>query len=169
MPQTPYYPLAVGNTWTYRNGDGTVYTNTVTGYDATSDRYTMVNSVVGRPVEVYVDGEGLHSNAIEEGQYHLMLKCNPRVGDTWTLEFTANTLQNQLVAVVKEVGGSVEVIGRRFDQVLKIETESKVHVNGAWMSINYFTQYYYAAGVGLVLTTSSHGDSQAMIDCNLSE
>lgn len=167
MPEFPYYPLKVGNVWTYINGDGTVYTNEVTEHDALNNRFKMVNSVVGRPVTVFVDEEGLKSDAIEGGKFLLMLKSNPQVGDTWTLEFIANTLQNQLVATVKQTDASVGVEGQTYSNVLIVETESKVFVNGSWMSINYLTQYNYAAGVGLVLTTSSHGDRQALTKCEL--
>jgi hypothetical protein len=33
--------------------------------------------------------------------------------------------------------------------------------------LNFFTQYYYADGIGLVLTTSSAGDSHALIKHSL--
>jgi hypothetical protein len=40
-------------------------------------------------------------------------------------------------------------------------------MNGNLMALNFFTQYYYADGIGLILTTSSAGDSHALIDYKL--
>lgn len=43
-----------------------------------------------------------------------------------------------------------------------IEAESKIKMNGNLISLNYFTQYYYAKGVGLILTASSDGDTHSL-------
>ena len=40
-------------------------------------------------------------------------------------------------------------------------------MNGSQMALNFFTQYYYAAGVGLILTTSSAGDIHELTEYKL--
>jgi hypothetical protein len=65
---------------------------------------------------------------------------------------------------VKEAGISKEVEGKTYNDVMLIEAESKMHINGSLMSLNFFTQYYYAQDIGLVLTTSSAGDVHALTE-----
>jgi hypothetical protein len=40
-------------------------------------------------------------------------------------------------------------------------------MNGNLISTNYFTQYYYAKGTGLILTTSGMGDYHGLVSCKL--
>jgi hypothetical protein len=161
------YPLAVGNAWTYKTNDGSTYSNEVTNYDAGTGRFTMVNSTAPRPVTVYVNDEGMFSDAYEAEKFVMSLPANAKAGDAWTVKFNANGFENMLEMKVKEAGVSKEVGGKTFEDVSIVEAESKMFVNGNWMSINFFTQYHYANGIGLILTTSSHGDNQPIVDYKL--
>lgn len=168
MTQTlSYYPLVTGNVWTYKSNDGYVYTNQVVGYDSTNDRYSTANSCSIRPVIVYEDPIGMYSDCFEPGRFVLMLRANPKQGDAWNVRFEANGLENKLDMKVLEVGKTIEVEGRTYRDVVVVDAESKMYVNNAWMSINFRTQYHYAPGFGLILTTSSYGDSQALVDFRL--
>jgi hypothetical protein len=164
MANVPLYPLAPANVWTYRTKDGTTYTNEVTAFDAASGRFTMTNSTSPRQVTVYVDDQGMHSDAYEEGKFVMVLTANPKPGDTWQIKFHANGFENILEATIKQVGATVTVGDTSYSEVVILECESKMLVNGSWMALNYFTRYHYATGVGLILTTSSHGDHQALIE-----
>lgn len=161
----PLYPLANGNVWTYKVQDGSTYTNAVTGQDG--NQFTMLNSLAPRPVKVYLDDKGLMSDAFEEGNFQLFLAQNPGQGDTWECRFSANGLNSVIVMTVKSVGGSIEAEGKAYNGVTMVEAESKIEMNGNLMPLGFFTQYYYAEGVGLVLTTSSHGDRQALVSADL--
>jgi hypothetical protein len=168
MTQTlSFYPLVTGNVWTYKSNDGNTYTNQVVGYDSSANRYSMSNSTSVRPVIVYEDEHGMHSDSFEAGKFVMMLKARPRQGDAWNVIFHANGLQNKLEMKVLEVGKTIEVEGKTYRDVVVVDAESKMFVNNAWMSINFRTQYHYAPGIGLILTTSSYGDSQALVDCRL--
>jgi hypothetical protein len=168
MTQTQsFYPLSEGNIWTYKVGDGSTYTNEVVSQDAGGGLFTMVNSTSQRPVSVHTNSEGIHSDAYEAGKFTLLLKADPKVGDAWSVMFNANGFENQLDMKVKEAGLSLTVEGKAYSDVVVVEAESKMLVNGNWMALNFFTQYHYAPGVGLILTTSSHGDNQALIDYKL--
>jgi hypothetical protein len=49
MPTSDIYPLAIGNTWTYKMKDGKTLVNTVTGaHGGLSARHTMAESVAVR-------------------------------------------------------------------------------------------------------------------------
>jgi hypothetical protein len=168
MTQTlSFYPLVTGNVWTYRSNDGNTFTNQVVGYDRDKERFSMATSTSYRPVIVYEDRDGMFSDSFEAGRFVMMLKANPHQGDTWSVTFYCNGLMNKLDMKVLEVGKTIEVEGRTYHDVVIVDAESKMFVNNAWMSINFHTQYHYAPGIGLVLMTSSYGDSQALVDYRL--
>jgi hypothetical protein len=45
---------------------------------------------------------------------------------------------------VKEIGINTEVGGKTYNDVIMLEAESKIYMNGNMISTNFFTQYYYA-------------------------
>ena len=159
------YPLAVGNSWTYKMKDGNTYTNSITGLEG--QHYIMLNSASNIASKVYVDGNNYMTNAYTPDQFQPFLKDGAAVNDTWEIHFTANGIQSILVMTVREINSSIEVEGKTYSQVLLLEAESKMNMNGTIMSLNFITKYYYAAGTGLVLTTSSYGDYHGLIDSQL--
>ena len=68
-----YYPLAVGNLWTYKMKDGSTYTNTVTAVDGNT--YTMRNSAADKPVYVKKDGNVFTTDSYENNNLFLCLNC----------------------------------------------------------------------------------------------
>lgn len=160
-----YYPLHVGFIWTYRSKDGSTYKNSVTAVNpANPNEFTMVNSLMNKNQLMRKEENNYVTDSFEDGTINTLLKDNATVGDTWEIEFKANGLDSILVMIVKEVGSTKTVNGKAFDNVIMIEAESKLLMNGTLMPLNYFTQYYYAKGIGLILTTSSMGDAQELID-----
>ena len=155
-----YYPLASGNTWEYRQKDGSTYTNSVAGIDG--QIVTMKNSTVPDPTRVKVENGVMYNELMAPGNYQLWLKDNLQKGETWEATFTANGLNSIMAFTVKETGISKEVEGKTYSDVVMLEAESKINMNGNLISTNFFTQYYYAKGVGLILTTSSMGDSHSL-------
>ena len=161
-----YYPLATGNQWKYQMKDGAFYTNTVTASTGPTE-FTMVNSMMNKNQLMRKDGDAYLTDAFEDGTISTLLKDNVSVGETWEIKFKANGLDSILVMTVKETDGSKEVNGKSFGNVMMLEAESKLMMNGTLMALNFFTQYYYAKGVGLILTTSSMGDSQSLVEYKL--
>jgi hypothetical protein len=163
-----YYPLQVGFEWTYQLKDGSTYTNKVTAVNSSNPQeFTMINSMMNKNQIMRKDGDLYLTDSFEEGTLQTLLKDNLATGNSWEIKFKANGFDNVLVMNVKEVGLSKEVNGKTYQNVAMIEAESKMLMNGNLMSLNFFTQYYYAKGVGLILTTSSLGDSQSLINCNI--
>lgn len=160
-----YYPLAAQNEWQYKQKDGSTYTNKVTA--ANGNEFTMHNSAANTSSVVKIDGSSIVTDALEAGNFQQWLGNDLKSGDTWEIKFKANGLDCILIMTVKETGITKEVEGKPYSNVLFIEAENKIVMNGTLMALNFFTQYYYADGVGLILTTSSAGDIHALIEYKL--
>jgi hypothetical protein len=155
-----YYPLAAQNEWHYQQKDGSTYTNKVTAVNG--HEYTMHNSAANTSSQVRVNGDLVETDALEKGIFQPWLHAVMETGTKWTIPFKANGLDCLLLMTVKETGMSKEVSGTVHHNVICIEAESQIIMNGSQMSLNFFTQYYYADGIGLILTTSSAGDTHAL-------
>ncbi len=160
-----YYPLATGNSWTYKMKDGSSYTNEVTASDG--NLFTMKNSLMPNTAQLKKDGDQYLANHWDGTSFQVFLKENPEIGDDWDVKFTANGLESILRHTIKETGLTKEVEGKTYNDVMLIEAESMLMMNGTLITLSFFTQYYYAKGVGLILTTSSMGDVQGLTSCKL--
>ncbi|MEP6646253.1 MAG: hypothetical protein ABJC12_04125 [Saprospiraceae bacterium] len=160
-----YYPLAPGNKWEYKQKDGSIYTNSVTDVNGTI--VTMKNSTVPDSTNVKVENGIMYNELLALGNYQLWLKDDLQKGETWDAIFTANGLNSIMSFTVKERGISKNVDGKKYLNVVMLEAESKINMNGNLISTQFFTQYYYAKGVGLIMTTSSMGDVHALHSFNL--
>ena len=165
MPSSDYYPLAVGNTWTYKMKDGKTFTNTVT--NEKNGSFHMTNTFNSKETQTKRNGDEYLTDAYEAGTWQVVMKENPKKGDTWNVAFKANGIDTTLIHTVKEVGISKDVEGKTYSDVVVIEAESKMSMNGNPIPMQFFTQYYYAKGVGLVLTTTSSGDSMPLVSYEL--
>lgn len=155
-----YYPLAAGNKWEYKLKDGSVYTNSVLGIDG--NIVTMKSSVVPDLTKVKVENNTMYYELMAPGNYQLWLKDDFKKGESWDATFTANGLNSIMAFTVKATGFSKEVDGKTYHDVVMLEAESKINMNGNVISTNFFTQYYYAKSIGLILTTSSMGDVHSL-------
>jgi len=161
-----YYPLEVGCGWVYLCKDGSTYTNMITAVNpANPNEFTIVNSLMNKNQVFRKEGNDYLTDSFEEGTINTLLKDNSAVGDTWEIKFKANGMDSILVMTVKELGLVKEVKGKTFENVMMIKAESKLLINDNLNPLNNFTQYYYCKGIGLILTTTSMGDEQALIDC----
>lgn len=160
-----YYPLATGNTWEYKQKDGSHYTNKV--LEITNNLVTMQNSTQPSPSVVKIENNWMYNELMGKDNFQPWLKDDVKKGDSWEAHFTANGLNSILCFTAKETGLEKEVEGKTYTGVVLIEAESKINMNGNLISTQYFTQYYYAPGTGLVLTTSSMGDYHGLVGCTL--
>lgn len=162
MTSTSYYPLAVGNSWTYKTNAGQSYTTKVTG--TKGDMFVVHTTLVDKASHIQHLGDQYVSESPEENKAMISFKDNLKVGDTWQNSYKVNGIDTTLTYVVKEVGASKSVGGKTFADVIFIEADSKMSMNGNAIPMKYVTQYYYAKGVGLILTTTSMGDEHALTD-----
>ena len=155
-----YYPLATGNKWEYKQKDGSTYTNTVLSIDG--NLVTMQNSTVPSPSLVKIEAGVMYNELMGKDNFQLWLKDELQNGEAWEAAFTANGLNSIMAFTVKETGITKEVGGKIYNDVVMLESESKIKMNDNLISTNFFTQYYYAKAVGLILTTSSMGDEHGL-------
>jgi len=160
-----FYPLAVGNTWTYRMQDGRTFTNTVT--DSDGDNYTMINTMIPRPQHVRREGQEFLADNFEPNNFQVFLRDDLQQGDTWDITYRGNNINTVLQMTVKETGMTREVEGQTYDDVIMIEGDMKMNTEGNLVATNYLVQYYYARGVGLILNTTSYGDSMGLVSYEL--
>jgi hypothetical protein len=160
-----YYPLAVGNTWTYQNSDGSTFTNTVTAGEGST--FTMQNSTQPQPQNIRFDGEVFLTDSYQAGNWQVLLKETIAPGDAWDISYQANGIDTVLKMTVKAVGVSVEAGGRTYPDVAVIEGDMKMSMNGTPVPMTYLVQYHYAQNVGLVLTTGSHGEAMGLVSFEL--
>ena len=165
MSSSDYYPLAVGNTWTYKTNAGQSYTSTVTDKDG--DTFTVQTTLVDKSSHIKRAGDEYHSDGIEPGKWQVTFKENLKKGETWQSSYKVNGIDTTLTYVVKEVGMTKDVNGKTYTDVILLEADAKMSMNGNPLPMKYVTQYYYARGVGLILTTSSAGDEHALVSCEL--
>ncbi len=157
-----FYPLATGNKWNYIMKTGVTYSNEVIASDG--NLFTMKNSLAPIAVQMRKEDDAYQTNHWDGTNFQVLLKDSAAVGDSWEVKFMANGLECFLTNTVKETAITKEVKGTTYNDVMMIEGESKVLMNGNLIPLNHFTQFYYADGVGLILTTTSAGDEIALSD-----
>lgn len=160
-----YYPLAPGNTWTYKNNDGSTFTNSV--LSGSDGAFSMSNSMVPNPVQVKKDGDTFFTDSYETGNMQPFLKENAGAGDKWDIKYKANTIDSVLSVEVKSTGGTKEVEGKTYTDVMEMEGAMSFIVNGSAFSANTRYNWFYAKGTGLILTTSTLGDNMPLVSCTV--
>lgn len=160
-----YYPLAVGNSWTYKMADDATFTNRVTASEGSE--FTMMNSLQEGPQHIRKEGAAYLSDHFEAGNFQTVVSDDLQTGDTWEVRYTANTIETVLTMTVKDSRGSKEVEGTTYHNVVELEGVMTMTMNGNTIPSNYVVQYFYADGVGLILTTSSMGDNMPLISYQL--
>lgn len=155
-----YYPLAVGNSWTYAMADGSSFTNRVTETDGTT--FVMRTSTTETPQHVRKEGSSYLADNFEPGNFQVILRDDVAAGDGWDITYKANGIDTILSMTVLQTGVEKQVRNESYRDVVVLEGEMKMNMNGAITPLNYKVQYYYADGVGLILTTSSAGDAMEL-------
>lgn len=160
-----YYPLKTGNSWTYKNHDGTQFTNTVEGENNGS--FIMSNSMAPAKVQVKLDGNTFYTDSYETGNMQPFLKENAVASDAWEIKYKANGIDSILNVAIKSTGGTKVVEGKSYTDVMEMEGIMSFLVNGNIISAVTKYQWFYAKGVGLILTTSTLGDNMPLINYSI--
>lgn len=163
--ETVLYPLAVGNKWTYKMSNGGSYTNSVVGIDGTNPNlFTLHNSSSNANSFMRKDGDIYYTNGYDANVFHPHLKDDFVVGTNWAVKYSANGIDTEMMMTVTEVGISKEVEGKIYNNVTVVKGDSKFSMNGTPLPTTFVTEYFYAKGVGLILTTTSSGDEHVLTD-----
>lgn len=161
-----FFPLQPGNSWTYRMANGATFTNTVDRQEDDGS-FRLTSTALESEVAMYYDGDNYRTDSFQPGNIQIILRDGAGIGEGWEVDFTSNGLRNLLSMEVKEIREEMEVEGQVYENVMLLEGESKLVIETEIMKVNFFTQYYYAKGIGLILTTSSRGDSMPLVSYEL--
>lgn len=151
--ENAYYPLEVHNTWTHDYNGETMVT-TIESCDS-NGLFITTNSLNPMKGSMKKIEDDYFSDSHEKGNMQLVLKDNLILGDKWEVKFKANSIDCLYIFTVKEILPAKTVKGKEYKNVAMVESDSYMVVNGNVISINSFTQTYYAQGVGAILTTTS--------------
>ena len=157
-----YYPLATSNFWTYRSNDGSTFTNKVESEE--NGIYKMSNSTVANQTQVKKDGNVFYTDSYEAGNMQPFLKDDASTGDKWDIKYKANTIDSVLSITVVNTGLTKEVEGKSYSDVMEMEGTMSFIVNGNAFNAGTKYNWFYAKGVGLILTTSTLGDNMPLIE-----
>ncbi len=160
-----YYPLKTGNSWTYKTNDGSTFTNTVESRDG--DSFSMSNTMVAAKVTVKQEGSIFYTDSYEAGNMQPFLKDAAAEGDAWEIKYKANGIDSILNIVIKSTGGTKEVEGKEYTDVMEMEGTMSFVVNGNIFNAGTKYQWFYAKDTGLILTTSTLGDNMPLMNCTV--
>lgn len=160
-----YYPLQAGNSWTYKMNDGNTFTNKIES--EAGGVFSMSNSTVAHLTQVKKDGNTFYTDSYEAGNLQPFLKDDAAVGDAWEIKYKANTIDSVLSVKILSTGGTKEVEGKTYSDVMEMEGMMSFIVNGSVFPAGTKYQWYYAKGTGLILTTSTLGDNMPLIECKV--
>ncbi|HUM48491.1 MAG TPA: hypothetical protein PLD84_16280 [Chitinophagales bacterium] len=160
-----YYPLRAGNSWTYKMNNGNTFTNRIE--KESGGVYSMSNSTVSHLTQVKKDGPIFYTDSYETGNMQPFLKDDVVVGDKWDIRYRANSIDSVLNIAVTSAGGSKEVGGKTYADVMEMEGVMSFVINGNVINAGTKYNWYYAKGVGLILTTSTLGENMPLESCTV--
>lgn len=154
VSHSPYYPLEVGNTWTYEHADGKKVVTVARHAQIGQRRCALVRETFANDQiieqHLFADKNGLYVLSINDKILEkpmLILKLPPATGATWNFRTTSQGIQRQHQFVITK--DSVEAPYGSF-QCIRVD----VKVTGPKESELQYSQWY-AENVGMVKQTVS--------------
>ena len=171
------WPLAVGNSWTYRMNNGIKYSHKVISFNSSKPNEFLIKDTFWNKNYIIIkEGKEYKSNsqnketkiAVSNNKSTYLLKDDIRIGQNiGEHKYKIKGVNCVNIYIVKEIGIKKEVEGVIYNDVVVVEANLKMFMNGLTIPQEYYTKYYYAKGVGLILTTSTGGDYIPLISCQL--
>jgi hypothetical protein len=158
---TPYYPLKVGNTWTYKAGDTTV-TVTVAKFEEISKQNCArleSSSAGGKPTlveDVAVKADGVYRYGVADKTVEppvKILALPPKKDETWKIDATIGT-ETLKGSFKSGEEAEVKVPAGTFKDVITI-TGADIDANGRKISMTY----YFAKDFGIIKQRIKIGDA----------
>jgi hypothetical protein len=149
IEETPYYPLKVGNTWTYTGPNKITLVNKVVAHE-------KIGTVMCAKIETYVDGKSVafeHIATTKDGIYRyslngmqadkpiLILKLPPMKGDEWKID--AKFGNDTVTGAMKTTEEKVTVQGKTYEAYV---AGGKLEAGGQTID----AANYFAKDVGVV-------------------
>lgn len=153
-----YLPTTQGSTWSY--GGSSPYSLTATGKTKVIDGKTYSE------METKQGNETRKSYVLKEKGVYTAIGMDPSLGDIaltflkeetpvgkpWFQTNTINGVQTKMTFTIIEKGITKTVQGNTFKDVIHVQMNSTYTFMGMEMDLGIPTDYYWAKGVGLILT-----------------
>jgi len=165
-PETPYFPLKVGDSWDYRMGD-TKFTLKVAKFEEVDKQNcARVEMTVGGKLHSYdllaVKADGVYRYVTDGNKAEppvCFLKLPPKKDETWKVESSVAGM-GKLTGTFKS--GEVEEVkvgDKKYEKVVTVSSDDMM-AGGQKISVTY----YFAKDVGMVKQTLSVNGQQAVIE-----
>ncbi len=151
-----YFPLAVDNEWNYEGA--MEYKNFIDGTEEI-DGETYFNVVNDAGSSSLIRKSGDNYYAIDETTYgddkpHIILKEAASEGDSWNFEVETSsfgfTTTSKYTFTIHGKLSSMTVGGKTYEDILVIDNDLEVYMEGFLVSSLNDTRYYYSRGIGLI-------------------
>jgi hypothetical protein len=148
--ENAYYPLAVGNAWTY-NLSGQNMVSTVENVDS-DGAFIMSSSLNSAKSSVKKLNGEYFGDGYEKGNMQMILKDNLILDDKWDVKFKSNDFDCICKYTVKEFLPSKTVEGVEYKNVVVVEIENFVLIEGDFVMVTIPEEICYAKGIGKVFS-----------------
>jgi hypothetical protein len=160
-PETPYFPLKVGDSWTYKMGD-TRFTRKVAKFeDVDGQSCALIETTIGNRVasseRVAVKADGVYRYTTDDNKDHkfepplCFLKLPVKTGETWKVESSvAGTGKKVTGTFTAGEVAELKVGDKKYEKVVTVSSND-YDAGGTKTKVTY----YFAKDVGVVKQTIS--------------
>ncbi len=165
-PETPYFPLKVGDSWDYRMGD-TKFTLKVAKFEEVDKQNcARVEMTVGGKVHSYdliaVKADGVYRYVTDGNKADppvCFLKLAPKKDETWKVESTVAGMGKLTGTFKSGEVDELKVGDKKYEKLITVSGDDLV-AGGQKIIVTY----YFAKDVGMVKQTLSVNGQQAVIE-----
>jgi hypothetical protein len=165
-PETPYFPLKVGDSWDYRMGD-TKFTLKVAKFEEVDKQNcARVEMTVGGKVHSYdliaVKADGVYRYVTDGNKADppvCFLKLPSKKGETWKVESSVAGMGKLTGTFKSGEVDELKVGDKKYEKLITVTGDDLV-AGGQKISVTY----YFAKDVGMVKQTLSVNGQQAVIE-----
>jgi hypothetical protein len=165
-PETPYFPLKVGDSWDYRMGD-TKFTLKVAKFEEVDKQNcARVEMTVGGKLHSYdliaVKPDGVYRYVTDGNKADppvCFLKLPPKKDETWKVESSVAGMGKLTGTFKSGEVDELKVGDKKYEKLITVSGDDLV-AGGQKISVTY----YFAKDVGMVKQTLSVNGQQAVIE-----
>jgi len=168
-----YLPTTAGSTWNY--GGSSPYSVTATGATKVinSKTYHEIETIQGSTSRIsYVVKENGVYTAIGmvsgfENLEVTILKEDTPVGGSWEEITNMNGADVKMLLSIVEKDVSKTVEGKTYNKVINVEMVQSFSIMGIDLGLEVTSHYYFAKGVGLILSELGTGEQVSLLSYNI--
>jgi hypothetical protein len=165
QPETPYYPLKIGNTWTYKIGDTKFVLKVAKMEERNKQLCARVEMSVNDKVQVVehvaVKDDGVYRYAFENKDADppvRFLKLPAKKDESWEIKSTIGAEKLSGTMKTSEID-KMTVGGKEYEKVIASSSDN-LDANGQKISFTY----YFAPNVGMIKQTIKIQGQEVVIE-----